>query len=713
MPALRHQVQIVIILLTLHKTGGHPQVQMLPTKRDVVRKDQHGSNGGQPRQRCLIVGEVAVEVMKHGVASRRVVSPPDMQAGRVAFQPIGVFPIEVHPLAGPQCKGLQDKRTVRDEVFFRLAKTVNDVVPAGLERNRLVREIGRIAWAKWVATNTQEQPGGQVGKDPGNLVRPLMVGVYDVEPLPLGKNRYGLMFPGKGHGRGGQKHLITEPATELTGNARFHHRTPKTMRLLSHRRHVLSIYGRAPRRSQVRFVLTPVAHRAAPLCRIPSPEHEDTATDANMMYYRQLLVFASTAILLATGRGGRAEYVRGEINGWAAVSPMSADASFGNVWKATLTSGSDVSFSEYKFDRYGDNGWTENWGEGSSAVKNLSPGGLANGGGNLSFSRLNGKRYSFQMAADHASHVLMETDADPVGITGVSDDHASSGLGPVQVSITLSAPRSAQENIYVRYATNMAFPSSWLAAATGSGANVVANLPAFATGTRVYYYILSSTLPTGQILAASDLCTLRGKNAGTSNFAYEVSGSSFTGVVPTTEFTETNAAQWGQLRARGLRANDRQQRHHAREAGRGFHPVRHPERLRHRGALSRDQHFALGRLLLHPPGILGLCHQHHHLRLPGPAAHRASHQPRRHPHLHTRRHSDVQQRVAPLPHSAGWRRHVDARQLGGPQPAQCDAVGDPARHVGLRLHRVLRRPAFRKPEPHQPAARGPAPRRPA
>ena len=264
-----------------------------------------------------------------------------------------------------------------------------------------------------------------------------------------------------------------------------------------------------------------------------------------MFHGHHVVLFVSTALLLATGRGGRAEYVRGEITGWAAVSQMTADASFGNIWKATLTSASDVGFSEYKFDRYGDVGWTENWGLGSSATINLTPGTLAGSGDNLSFSRLNGKRYSFQMAADHTAHVLMETDADPVGITGVSDDHASAGLGPVQVSITLSAPRSPQETIYVRYATNIAFPSSWLVAASGSGANIAASLPAYAAGTRVYYYVLSSTLPTGQIMAAADLCTLRGKNAGTSNFAYEVSGSTFTGVVPSAEFTENNAAQWG------------------------------------------------------------------------------------------------------------------------------------------------------------------------
>ena len=123
-----------------------------------------------------------------------------------------------------------------------------------------------------------------------------------------------------------------------------------------------------------------------------------------MFHGHHVVLFVSTALLLATGRGGRAEYVRGEINGWAAVSQMTADASFGNIWKATLTSASDVGFSEYKFDRYGDVGWTENWGLGSSATINLTPGTLAGSGDNLSFSRLNGKRYSFQMAADHTAY---------------------------------------------------------------------------------------------------------------------------------------------------------------------------------------------------------------------------------------------------------------------------------------------------------------------
>ena len=260
----------------------------------------------------------------------------------------------------------------------------------------------------------------------------------------------------------------------------------------------------------------------------------------NSLHYRSLLVLSA---LVFSTIPARAEFVRGELTTWNPSAGMTQDAGFGNVWKETLTSPGNDNPSEYKFDRFGD--WAENWGAGTSASKNSTVGSLSVSGGNLGFDQVSGKRYSFQMTADHTSHVVMETDGQPVDILTVSDNHDAAGTGPVSVSISLSAARSPQETVYVRYATNIAFPSSWLAAASGSGSNVAASIPGFTVGTRVYYYILSSTMPTGQILSQADLCTLRGKNAGSSNFYYEVTSSSFTGIVPTVEFTETNAAEWG------------------------------------------------------------------------------------------------------------------------------------------------------------------------
>jgi len=250
-----------------------------------------------------------------------------------------------------------------------------------------------------------------------------------------------------------------------------------------------------------------------------------------------------TAVYFITANPSPAEFVRGEINGWEVSSGMALDTLFGNVWKETLLASSNDSSSEFKFDRLGD--WTENWGAGTSGSKNLTAGTLAVNGGNLSFDQVNGKQYSFHMSADHAGYVLMETDLVPVDILSVSDNHDSAGTGPVDISATLSASRSPQETIYIRYATNMAFPQSWLAAASGVGTNVSATIPGFTEGTRVFYYALSSAMPAAQILNNPDLCTLRGKSAGTSNFYYEVTAGVFTGATSTADFTENNASDWG------------------------------------------------------------------------------------------------------------------------------------------------------------------------
>ena len=60
--------------------------------------------------------------------------------------------------------------------------------------------------------------------------------------------------------------------------------------------------------------------------------------------------------LLTAPVPGRAEFVRGDINGWTNVNFMTLDTIFGNIYQVTITAYTNDTSAEFKFDRYGT--WT-------------------------------------------------------------------------------------------------------------------------------------------------------------------------------------------------------------------------------------------------------------------------------------------------------------------------------------------------------------------
>ena len=109
--------------------------------------------------------------------------------------------------------------------------------------------------------------------------------------------------------------------------------------------------------------------------------------------------------LLTAPVPGRAEFVRGDINGWTNVNFMTLDTIFGNIYQVTITAYTNDTSAEFKFDRYGT--WTgENWGATAgytSAVKNLTTGNARYTNGvspnNLVVTnQTSGSRYSFRLA---------------------------------------------------------------------------------------------------------------------------------------------------------------------------------------------------------------------------------------------------------------------------------------------------------------------------
>lgn len=237
-----------------------------------------------------------------------------------------------------------------------------------------------------------------------------------------------------------------------------------------------------------------------------------------------VFVLSLTLIAQAT----RAEFVRGEINGWTTNHPMALDSTFGNIYAVTIPAFANDATAEFKFDRFGD--WTFDWGlaaGGSNALKN-SQLGLAkyNGGssGNLSYNQVAGSFYTFRLGGEPTwwdrPFVIMETPAAPVSILNAFDDSSVSATGAVNVSIQLSSVKSTAESVWLRFATNAAFSPSFLVPASGSGTNFSATIPQQQAGTRVWYYVLTSTMPSNVITANFDLCTLRGNTAGATNYSY-------------------------------------------------------------------------------------------------------------------------------------------------------------------------------------------------
>ena len=245
-----------------------------------------------------------------------------------------------------------------------------------------------------------------------------------------------------------------------------------------------------------------------------------------MMRRMGWVVAVGLASALTSARG---EFVRGTINGWANTHPMVLDAAFGTIYAVTIQAFTNEATAQFKFDRYGT--WIgEQWGAAGSyttAVKNASVGNARYDGGspgNLTYtSQSNGWRYTFRLAGPSTDwfrdYVVMETATNPVAISNVFDNSAAASTGAVTATIQLSASKSAQESVWVRLSTNN-FSSSLLLPASGSGTNYTATLPALAAGTRVAYYVLTSTMPSNVITSNFDLCTLRGKTAGATNFAY-------------------------------------------------------------------------------------------------------------------------------------------------------------------------------------------------
>jgi len=148
-------------------------------------------------------------------------------------------------------------------------------------------------------------------------------------------------------------------------------------------------------------------------------------------------------------------------------------------------------------------------------------------GGAGYFSVTSGKYYTYIWedvnTSSNAQAIVMETSDQPVTITNVTGDYLNPGTA-MTVTATLSAAKSAEENIFIRYTTN-SFSTSSFVLMTCSGTSCTGTIPAGDVGSSADHqlYILSTTLGNGSITHSNaDLVTINFNNNSNSNYQMSI-----------------------------------------------------------------------------------------------------------------------------------------------------------------------------------------------
>jgi GH15 family glucan-1,4-alpha-glucosidase len=209
-------------------------------------------------------------------------------------------------------------------------------------------------------------------------------------------------------------------------------------------------------------------------------------------------------------------------------TPAGADW-FTNVM-FVAASGGDVTNGGYQFKLAADGSFANNWGGGAVVTVDGTTS-LGSVGANATVTVTNGSYYSFRTlnppASSTATLAVMKTSARPVSVSRSGQSPAiPSSSQAVSINITLSASKSAEEHIYVRWTTNN-FSTSTITEATGSGTGYSATIPALPVSAAVKYYVFSSTATTGGALnpGTADSLTLNLDSNGGNNFSYTVSSA--------------------------------------------------------------------------------------------------------------------------------------------------------------------------------------------
>ncbi len=221
------------------------------------------------------------------------------------------------------------------------------------------------------------------------------------------------------------------------------------------------------------------------------------------------------------------DYIFGTDNGsgWNYTNGTVGSSGLGSSYKwqflANATTTHEIKFGETNLSTNGSGFWMNN------AVSNLtySSGGavaasyynadLATNGA-ITFTITTGKYYVIkamkQSATSNADFSVQEVSASPVSIVSVTDNYQSAGSS-MNVYITLSGSKSAEERVFVKYTTDNWGTSSVTAEATGSGTDYTAIIPgAGVTATSNNKYYVFTTTVASPSAAEADLLAINYNN---------------------------------------------------------------------------------------------------------------------------------------------------------------------------------------------------------
>jgi hypothetical protein len=195
-------------------------------------------------------------------------------------------------------------------------------------------------------------------------------------------------------------------------------------------------------------------------------------------------------------------------------------------------SGGNTTPGLHSFTFVGGNSYSKQW---TGAVINVNGttsvpffSGKAFGSPN-SISLEDGYYYSFRIL-DWASQVgssmkvaVMKTSAPPVAVRlSGQTPTAPTSNDSVVVSISTTQPKSVEERVYLRWSTDM-FVSSHMVAASGSGQNYAATIPAQQAGTGVQYSAVISTVDLTPLLASGAIDAVTLATSSVSHFVVAAS----------------------------------------------------------------------------------------------------------------------------------------------------------------------------------------------
>ena len=176
------------------------------------------------------------------------------------------------------------------------------------------------------------------------------------------------------------------------------------------------------------------------------------------------------------------------------------------------------------------NPWANKWSNVNVSMNNIQTY-TYQGGPNNSVTVTNGKYYSVRWADNgynNTDAIWMETSAAPVSIPDVTNNFTALGTD-VTITITLSAAKSSEENVFVRYTTD-GWVNDNFVQATGSGTSYTATIPGASVVLTSQFRVLTTTL---------DKVTMEGLNANVdlATIAFNDNGMNFPLPVEFTSFT--------------------------------------------------------------------------------------------------------------------------------------------------------------------------------